>query len=163
MTADTHNGEQYLTFSMDGERFALPVENIREALLVPKITKIPQMPEYMRGVINLRGSVVPLIDLRHKFGMGETDRTAKTSIIVIEIPSGSDDGEKDFHYIGLYVDAVDKVVTIRHDEIEPPPKIGSKINTSFILGLGHITGEFVVILNIGQILTIQDLETIEAV
>lgn len=160
-TTETTN--QYLTFVMGGENYAIPVTSIREVLIVPKVTRIPRMPEFMRGVINLRGSVVPILDLKLKFGIGETEMTNETAIVVVEIPFGNaDDGEGLLH-LGIFTDAVKKVLTISKEEIEPPPKIGTKIKTNFILGMGHVEGDFIVILDIREVLGDEDLAIAESV
>lgn len=153
---------QYLTFLMGGENYAIPVTSIREVLIVPKVTRIPRMPDFMRGVINLRGSVVPILDLKLKFGIGETEETNETAIIVVEIPFGTSDGERELLHLGIFADAVKKVVTISKEEIEPPPKIGTKIKTNFILGMGHVEDNFIVILDIREVLSNEDLAIAES-
>ena len=150
---------QDLTFTMRGERYALEVGYIREVLAVPKVTYIPQMPEYMSGVINVRGAAVPLLDLGHKFGIGKIDITAATAIIIVEMPA--DSPEEECSRFGVYVDTVEKVISIAPEQIDPPPKIGSRINTSLIKGVGHIEDNFVVILDITAILSEADLVKIE--
>lgn len=165
---------QYLTFVMREEQYAIPVTRIREVLVVPKITKIPRMPDYMRGIINLRGTVVPVIDLRKKFGMGETALDISTAIIVIEIPASSmhdallgeepDEESRDekMLHIGLFSDAVQKVITLDETQVEPPPRIGTTVDTNFILGMGHVGEEFVVILDIREILTTEEKIMVES-
>jgi purine-binding chemotaxis protein CheW len=142
---------QYLTFAMSGEDYAFRIESVREVLTVPKLTRIPRMPDFMRGVINLRGSVMPVLDLRLKFGLGETGMTADTAIIVVEITSDETDGQP--LRLGVFVDAVKKVVAIPAGNIEPPPKIGLSVDTSFIQGMGRIDGRFTMILDIRKIVT----------
>lgn len=161
--ATTETTNQYLTFVMGGENYAIPVTSIREVLTVPKVTRIPRMPEFMRGVINLRGSVVPILDLKLKFGIGETGMTSETAIVVVEIPFGNaDDGEEGLLHLGIFTDAVKKVLTISKEEIEPPPKIGTKIKNNFILGMGHVEDDFIVILNIREVLSDEDLAIAES-
>jgi purine-binding chemotaxis protein CheW len=160
---ETDKNNQYLTFVMGGENYAIPVTHIREVLLVPKVTRIPRMPDFMRGVINLRGSVVPILDLKLKFGMGETDVTVETAIVVVEMPFGDSDGTTNLLHLGIFTDAVKKVITIQKEEIEPPPKIGTRIKNSFIMGMGHVEEDFIVILDIREILTDEDLELVETV
>ena len=152
---------QYLTFTMRGERYALEVGFIREVLAVPKVTYIPQMPEYMSGVINVRGAAVPLIDLGYKFGIGKIAITPATAIIIVEMPTDNPDVE--CPRFGVYVDTVEKVISITPEQIEPPPRIGSRINTSFIKGVGHVEDDFVVILDITAIISEDDLVKIENV
>lgn len=152
---------QYLTFVMGDEDYAIQVTSIREVLTVPKVTKIPRMPDFMRGVVNLRGSVVPILDLKRKFGIGETEVTNETAIVVVEIPFGDGDGDEGLLHLGIFADAVKKVITIPKEEIEPPPRIGTKVKTSFILGMGHLEGGFVVILDIREVLTDEELAMME--
>jgi purine-binding chemotaxis protein CheW len=158
----TETTNQYLTFVMGGENYAIPVTSIREVLIVPKVTRIPRMPDFMRGVINLRGSVVPILDLKLKFGIGETEMTNETAIVVVEIPFGNGGGEEGLLHLGIFTDAVKKVLTISREEIEPPPKIGTKIKTSFILGMGHVEENFIVILDIREVLSDEDLAIAES-
>jgi purine-binding chemotaxis protein CheW len=151
---------QYLTFTMRGERYALEVGFIREVLAVPKVTYIPQMPEYMSGVINVRGAAVPLIDLGYKFGIGKIAITPATAIIIVEMPT--ENPEDECPRFGVYVDTVEKVISIAPEQIDPPPKIGSRINTTLIKGVGHVDDDFVVILDITAILSDDDLVKIES-
>jgi purine-binding chemotaxis protein CheW len=153
---------QYLEFRMEGEEYALKVSHVREILEVPQITYIPRMPEYMPGVINLRGSVVPLVDLKRKFGMRPTEINPETAIIVLEIPGGQDDDEGKILTIGIFADAVHKVVTIEKGQIEPPPRIGNRIDASFIEGMGRIDGSFITILAIDGILSAEEMEQAHA-
>lgn len=154
---------QYLTFVMGDENYAIPVAGVSEVLTVPKVTRIPRMPDFMRGVVNLRGSVVPILDLKLKFGVGETVITPETAIVVVEILLDEGTGEESILRLGVFADAVKKVVTFAESEIEPPPRIGTRIKTSFIQGMGHLGDDFVVILNIREILTGEDLALVESV
>jgi len=122
---------QYLTFKLGDEVFALDIAKVREVLEFDKITKVPQTPEMMRGVINLRGSVVPVIDMRLKFGMGRTQKTVNTCIIIVEIHL-----DNEATMIGALADSVQEVMDLDADQIEPPPKIGTKLNTELIKGMG---------------------------
>ncbi|HNY17436.1 MAG TPA: chemotaxis protein CheW [Treponemataceae bacterium] len=160
-TTQNSNDNQYLTFEMAGENYAIPIAHIREVLLVPTVTRIPRMPDFMRGVINLRGAVVPVLDLRLKFGMGNTELTAATSIIVIEIPTPGDDSGEKMMRLGVFADSVRKVVTIMPENVEPPPRIGMRVKTAFILGMGRVDDGFIVILNIRDILRDEDLVSVE--
>ncbi len=152
------NTNQYLTFTVHGEEYAITVTHIREVLEVPKLTVIPRMPDFMRGIINLRGSVVPVLDLSSKFGLGETEFNPGTAIIVTEIPSGEGD---ELLNIGLLADTVHKVIGIEATQIEPPPRIGLAINTAFIQGMGRVDDAFVVILNVQKLLTTDELTSVE--
>lgn len=143
---------QYLTFKLADEVFALDVAKVREILEITTITKVPQTPDFMRGVINLRGSVVPVIDMRLKFGMSPIEQTVNTCIIVVEI---SMDG--DTTVLGALADSVQEVVEMEPDSIEPAPHIGTKLNTEFIKGMGKIDGRFVMILDIDRVFSSDEL------
>ena len=145
--------QEYLTFRIAEENYAINVGSIKEVLGVPRITRVPRMPEFMSGVINLRGSVIPILDLRMKFGMGETPLAEDTGVIVTEVSDIFEEGEEDKIIIGIFSDAVQKVVTIADSEIEPPPKIGMTIETDFIAGIGRVDDSFVIILNIDRVLS----------
>jgi len=152
---------QYLTFKLAEDVYAINVVNIKEVLGVPRITKVPRMPECMSGIINLRGSVVPVLDLCKKFELGETTMTVDTGIIVTEITNVHEDGSTELLTIGIFSDMVQKVITIEDQDIEPPPKIGIAIDTAFIDGMGHVDDNFIVILNINKILTGSELQEIQ--
>jgi purine-binding chemotaxis protein CheW len=152
---------QYLTFKLADELYAINVANIKEVLSVPKLTKVPRMPDFMSGIINLRGSVVPVLDLCKKFALGETSFTVDTGIIVTEIDTARDDGSVEQLIIGIFSDEVQKVVTIEPGDIEPPPKIGISIDTTFIQGMGHVDGNFIIILNINKILTGSEMQVLQ--
>lgn len=143
---------QYLTFKLNDEIFALDVAKVREILEVTNITKVPQTPDFMRGVINLRGSVVPVIDMRLKFGMSRTEQTVNTCIIVVEVNM---DG--DTTVLGALADSVQEVVELEPDRIEPAPHIGVKLNTEFIRGMGKIDDHFVMILEIDKLFSAEEL------
>ncbi|MBU3916223.1 chemotaxis protein CheW, partial [bacterium] len=119
---DTIETSQYLTFRLNKEMFAVDIGKIREVLEFDKVTKVPQTPKMMIGVINLRGSVVPVVDLRVKFGMGEGEKTVDTCIIIIEIQI-----DEELTMIGALVDSVNEVMDLDANHIEPPPKIGTKL------------------------------------
>ncbi|MBT4286244.1 MAG: chemotaxis protein CheW [Deltaproteobacteria bacterium] len=147
---------QFFTFILGGEVFAIDISQIREVLELTQITKVPQTPEMMKGVINLRGSVVPVIDMRLKFDMGEIENTVDTCIIIIEIMLGE---EKTM--IGALVDSVKEVMDLDSDHIEPSPKIGTQLNTEFIKGMGKHDGQFVIILDIDKIFSSSELELVQ--
>jgi purine-binding chemotaxis protein CheW len=147
---------QYLAFNLENEVFAFDISKVREVLEFDTVTKVPQTPEMMKGVINLRGSVVPVIDMRVKFGMGETLKTVNTVIIIIEIVL---DGTSTM--IGALVDSVQEVMDLDSDHIEPPPKIGTKLNTDFIRGMGKQDGEFLIILDIEKIFSSEELDFVQ--
>lgn len=150
---------EYLTFKIDNELYAITVGCIKEVLGVPQITRVPRMPDFMNGVINLRGNIIPVLDLRLKFGLGKTPITVDTSIIVTEIENIFDDNEELSFTVGIFSDSVEKVVTIDSAFIEPPPKIGTNIDTSFVYGMGKVEDVFVMILDSNKILSETDLYT----
>ena len=137
---------QYLTFLLSEEIFAVDVAKVREILEWTSITKVPQTPDYMCGVINLRGSVVPVIDLRLKFNMAATEKTVNTCIIVVEVEQ---DGET--IVLGALADSVQEVFELEPTQIEPPPRIGTNMNTDFILGMGKQNDSFIMILDVDRV------------
>ena len=147
---------QYLTFKLGSELFGVDVSKAREVLDFSEVTHVPQMPDYMLGVINLRGSVVPVINLRRKFGMGAEEKTIDTCIIVIEVEI---DG--DVIVIGTLADAVQEVLDLHAGQIEPAPRLGTKLNTEFIKGMGNLDGQFLIILDIDRVFTVAELAAIE--
>jgi purine-binding chemotaxis protein CheW len=157
MNGNTSN--QYLTFVLADEVYGVSVANIKEVLVVPRITRVPRMPAFMNGVINLRGNVVPVLDLRMKFGLGKTVSSKDTSIIVTEITNiFEDDGEGRFT-IGIFSDIVLKVVTLESNQILPPPKIGGAVDADFITGMGRDNGDFIIILDLTKLLSERELLT----
>ena len=146
---------QYLTFKLEDELFALDIGKVREVLDFTTITKVPQTPDYMRGVINLRGSVVPVVDLRLKFGLVMAEQTVNTCVIIVEVDL---DGEK--VVMGAMADAVQEVLDLEPDQIEPPPRIGTKLNTDFIKGMGKRADQFIIILDIDRIFTAGEMEIV---
>lgn len=153
--AESIETTQYLTFNLSDEVFAVDVGRVREILEITSITKVPQTPDFMRGVINLRGSVVPVIDLRLKFGMSETERTVNTCIIVVEVNM---DGET--IVLGSLADSVQEVIEMEPEQIEAAPHIGTHLNTDFIKGMGKHDNRFVMILDIDKIFSAQELEAV---
>lgn len=147
---------QYLTFKLAEEIFAFDVAKVREILELTSITKVPQTPEFMRGVINLRGSVVPVIDLRLNFGMQCTEQTVNTCIIVVEVNLAGE-----ILVLGVLADSVQEVVEMEPDHIEPPPQLGTKLNTEFIKGMGKVDNDFVMILDIDKVFSSEELTDIQ--
>ena len=147
---------QYLAFKLEEEVFAFDISKVREVLEFDAVTKVPQTPEMMKGVINLRGSVVPVVDMRIKFGMGATEKTVNTVIIIIEI-----DLDEESTMIGALVDSVKEVMDLDSGHIEPPPNIGTQLNTEFIKGMGKQNGEFIIILDIERIFSSEELELVQ--
>ena len=146
------SASQYLTFKLDEEVYALDINQVREVLDYKDVTKVPRMPDFMRGVINLRGGVVPVVDLRLKFGMSGTEKTVDTCIIIIEILLS---GELTF--LGAIADSVQEVMTLEPDQIEPAPKLGTRLNTEFIKGMGKKNDEFIILLDIDKIFSSEEI------
>ena len=147
---------QYLTFKLDEEVFALDIGKVREVLDFTTVTKVPRTPDFMRGVINLRGSVVPVVDLRLKFGMTRTEKTVNTCIIIVEVTV---DG--DTTILGVLADAVQEVLDLEFANIVAAPKIGAKLNTEFISGMGKSDDRFVIILDIDKVLSVDEIAQVQ--
>ncbi len=143
---------QYLTFRLGEEVFALDVAKVREVLDLTPITQIPRTPEFMRGVINLRGGVVPVVDLRRGFGMAVAENTVNTCIIVVEVLL-----EHETVVIGVLADQVEEVIDLEPEQIQPPPKIGTYVKTQFLHGMGRRDSRFLMILNIDQVFSAEEL------
>ncbi len=143
---------QYLTFNLAEELFALDIGKVREVLDYTTVTRVPGTPEFMRGVINLRGSVVPVVDMRLKFGLPATEQGVNTCIIIVEVAV---DGETTV--LGAMADAVQEVLELEPDRIEPPPRIGTRLNIEFIRGMGKRDEEFMIILDIDRVFSLDEL------
>jgi len=146
---------QYLTFQLGEEVFAIDVSRVREILEFTTITKVPKTPDYMRGVINLRGSVVPVLDMRLKFGMTKTEKKVDTCIIVVEVLL-----ENETIIIGSLVDSVQEVFELDPDQIEPAPKIGIQLKTEFIKGMGKKDDRFIIILDTDKVFNAEELNAV---
>jgi purine-binding chemotaxis protein CheW len=146
---------QYLTFKLGNEIFGIEVAKVREVLDFTTITAIPRTPDFMSGVINLRGSVVPVVDLRLCFQMSKTDRTKNTCIVVVEVLL---EGEPTV--IGALADSVEEVIDLEPDQIQPAPRIGTQIRTDFIKGMGKRDSQFIMILDIDRVFSAEELSTI---
>jgi purine-binding chemotaxis protein CheW len=151
--AAVEEDHQYLTFLLSGEMFAIAILNIKEIIEYGNLTEVPMMPSFIRGVINLRGSVVPVVDLSARFGRNRTEVSRRTCIVIIEVQCG-DETKQD---IGVVVDSVSEVLEIPRSEIEPPPSFGAKIRVDFIHGMGKVNGKFVIILDANKVLSVDEL------
>lgn len=147
---------QYLTFMLDGEVFAIGILAIKEIIEYGGLTEVPMMPACIRGVINLRGAVVPVMDLSARFGKDPRPVTKRTCIVIVEIGAS---GEQ--HVIGVVVDAVNAVLEIPATEIEAAPAFGARIRTDFIEGMGKVAGRFVILLNVNQVLSPDEIGMLE--
>ncbi|MCP4716387.1 MAG: chemotaxis protein CheW [Deltaproteobacteria bacterium] len=143
---------QYLTFKLDEESFALEVSKVREVLELTKITRVPDAPEFMRGMINVRGSVVPVIDMRLKFGMNATQEQTSTRIIVMEI-----DRDGKTIVVGSLADSVKEVIDLSDEQIEPAPDIGTRWNRDLMRGVGKHNDEFIIILDIDKVFSTNEM------
>lgn len=153
----TMETSQFLTFMLGDETFALDISKVREVLDFTKITIVPRTPAFMRGVINLRGSVVPVVDLRLKFGMTKTEKMVNTCIIIAEVTV---DNERTI--LGALADSVQEVLDLRPEQIEPAPKIGTKLKTEFISGMGKHNNKFIIILDINKVFSTEEIAMVEA-
>lgn len=143
---------QFLTFTLGKEIFALDIGTVREVLELTSITKIPRTPKFMRGVINLRGHAVPVVDMRLKLGMSRGEDTVDTCIIIVEI-----EFEGEFTVMGALVDSVREVFEMMPDSIEPAPKMGAAINAEYIKGMGRQNEQFIIIIDINKIFSAEEL------
>lgn len=143
---------QFLTFTLGKEIFALDIGTVREVLELTSITKIPRTPQFMRGVINLRGHAVPVVDMRMKLGMSQGEDTVDTCIIIVEI-----EFEGEFTIMGALVDSVREVFEMTPDTIEPAPKMGAAINAEYIKGMGRQNDVFIIIIDISKIFSAEEL------
>lgn len=143
---------KFLTFHLDNEEYGIGILKVREIIGMMPITSVPQTPAFVKGVINLRGKVIPVLDLRLKFGMIEIDYTERTTIIVVEITGASGTVS-----IGVVVDAVSEVVSIKADDIENTPTFGSKLNTEYILGMAKSEGRVKILLDIDKVLSADEV------
>ena len=146
---------QYLTFKLGNEIFATDVAKVREVLDLTTITQIPRTPEFMAGVINLRGSVVPVVDLRLCFEMSKTENTRNTCIVVVEVLL-----ENESTIIGALTDSVEEVIDLEPDQIQPAPRIGTQIRTDFIKGMGKRDTQFIIILDIDRVFSSEELAAV---
>jgi purine-binding chemotaxis protein CheW len=149
---------QYLTFTLGGEMFAVGILNVKEIIEYGSLTEIPMMPAFIRGVINLRGAVVPVIDLSARFGGKTAEVARRTCIVIVEVQQ-----EEGRHDIGIMVDAVSEVLEIAGSEIEPAPAFGARIRADFIAGMGKVGGKFVIILDIMRVLSVEEMAAVASI
>jgi purine-binding chemotaxis protein CheW len=152
---DITDTRQYLTFKLADEVFAIEVSKVREVLDFTTITKIPRTPDFMSGVINLRGNVVPVVDLRLCFEMSKTQKTVNTCIVVVEM---SIEGESTV--IGALADSVEEVIDLEPEQIQPAPRMGTQIRTEFIKGMGRRDAQFIMILDIDRVFSAEELSAV---
>ncbi len=147
---------QYLVFSLCGESFAIAIQGVKEIIEYGQLTEVPMMPKLVRGVINLRGAVVPVVDLAVRFGRVPTAVARRTCIVIVEKASDEDTRQ----VLGVIVDAVNEVLEIAPQDIEPPPSFGARIRSDFIEGMGKVGGQFVILLDMSHALSIDELSEI---
>jgi purine-binding chemotaxis protein CheW len=149
--------QQYLTFTLGEEMFAIGILCIREIIEFGHLTQVPTAPHFIRGVINLRGAVVPVVDLAVRFGRQPCEITRRTCIVIVEIDSARGRQE-----LGIVVDAVSEVLDIPPQDIEPPPEFGARIRIDFIQGMGKVAGKFVVLLDANRVLSLDEIASLPA-
>ncbi|WP_028313465.1 chemotaxis protein CheW [Desulfatibacillum aliphaticivorans] len=151
-----HEGK-YLTFTLAEEEYGIGILKIREIIGMMPVTTVPQTPDFVKGVINLRGKVIPIVDLRLRFGIEGIDYTERTCIIVVEIAS-----EGGTVQIGIVVDSVSEVLNIRAEDIEPTPTFGAKLNTDYILGMAKMEGGVKILLHIDKVLSAEEVGMLQS-
>ena len=149
---------QYLTFLLGGEMYAIGILNIKEIIEYGQVTEVPMMPAFIRGIINLRGRVVPVVNLLARFGKPSSEVNKRTCIVIIEV--GAEDERQD---VGVVVDSVSEVLDIPASEIEPAPSFGAKIRSDFISGMGKVDGKFVVMLSVNKVLSVEEMSILSDV
>ncbi len=151
-------GGKYLTFRLQKEEYGLEILKVREIIGLMDVTSVPQMPEYVAGVINLRGKVIPVVDLRLKFGMPHEDFTEETCIIVVDVVSDAGTNAQ----VGIIVDTVCEVLDIQGEDIEPAPEFAASVDTRFILGMGKVEEAVKILLDIDKVLTVDEISSLAA-
>jgi len=152
-----HREGKYLTFSLDNEEYGIGILKIKEIIGVMPITSVPQTPDFVKGVINLRGKVISVVNLRSRFGMDEINDTERTCIIVVEI-----EGRSGSLLMGVIVDSVSEVMNIKQEEIEDAPSFGTGLETDYILGMAKIEGGVKILLNIDRVLNEEEISALES-
>lgn len=155
MAEMTARAGKYLTFKLGEEEYGLEILKVQEIMKMVDVTKVPKTPEFVRGVINLRGKVIPVVDLRLKFDMTGRDTTDKTCVIVVQISHGSGSLT-----MGTIVDEVSEVLDIGAEQIEAAPEFGTSVNTDFILGMGKVAKKVIMLLDIDKVLSSGELATV---
>ncbi|VAX23177.1 Positive regulator of CheA protein activity (CheW) [hydrothermal vent metagenome] len=149
---DVATGGKYLTFVLGDEEYGIEITRVREIIGIVDITPVPKAPLFIKGIINIRGKVIPIVDMRAKFGMDQIDFTSQTCIIVVEV---------DDNLMGILVDTVSEVLDIQEENIDPPPSFGSESSAMFILGMAKIKGAVKILLNIDKVLDAKEMVSIE--
>lgn len=155
--APAEKPRQFLAFVLGGETFAMEIRSIKEVIQYGALTQVPMMPDFVRGVINLRGSVVPVLDLAVRFGRAPSEVSRRTCVVVLEVELHGED-----LMLGFIVDQVRAVLDIGAADIEPPPAFGSALRSDFLAGIGKVDGEFVILLDVDHVLSLDELSAISA-
>ena len=150
-TAEAVRKEQYLAFTLGGETYGMDIRSIKEVIQYGGITEVPLMPGFLRGVINLRGAVVPVIDLSVRFSRPPTEINRRTCVVILEL---------DRTLLGIMVDNVSEVLEINTEDIEPAPAFGSDLRTDFIQGVGKVAGRFVILLDVDHVLSLDEMSAL---
>jgi purine-binding chemotaxis protein CheW len=157
VSAASEEADQYLTFLLGGEMYAIGILRIKEIIEYGHLTTVPMMPTFIRGVINLRGAVVPVVDLSARFGRQASQVTRRSCIVIIEASAGEETQD-----VGVVVDSVSEVLEIPATEIEPAPSFGARIRADFIQGMGKIDGKFVILLDVDKVLSVDEMAMLSA-
>ncbi len=158
-TTNTEDAIQYLTFKLDGEAYATEITKVREVLEHTDVTRVPRTPDYMKGVINLRGSVVPVVDLRMQFGLESGEITVDTCIIIVEV---NINGQSTV--LGALADSVQEVIDLRPDQLEPAPTLGTRVDNKFIQAMGKASdGSFIIMLNMDKVFSAEQINEVDQV
>lgn len=144
--------KQYLAFTLGGESFAMEIASVKEVIQYGGLTEVPLMPDFIRGVLNLRGAVVPVIDLSVRFGRPPTEVARRTCVVIVEVPS--EGGALD---LGVVVDNVSEVLDLGAGDIEPAPAFGSTLRSEFLAGVGKVGGRFVILLDVNHVLSVEEM------
>lgn len=155
-TVESQDSNQFLTFMLSGETYGINILDIKEIIEYGKLTPVPMMPDFIAGVINLRGSVVPLVNLKLRFGDDQDEIGKRTSIVILEVESNDKINE-----IGIVVDMVNEVIELSESDIEPAPSFGSRIRADFIKGMGKVDEQFLIILDVEHVLSIEELAMVQ--
>jgi len=154
-SARDHAQRQFLTFTLGGNYHAVPIEHVLEIIEFDGMTPIPMTPDFLRGVINLRGAVVPVVDLQARFGRAQTTLGKRTCFVIVEVDH---DGIQ--HPLGIMVDAVNEVVDVDRSRLEPAPTFGTRLRQDFVDGILNLDGRFVVVLDIRRVLSIEEMASV---
>lgn len=151
-------GGKFLTFALGSEEYGIPIQKVKEIIGIMDITNIPKTPQFIKGVINLRGKIIPVMDLRLKFGLVEKSYDQRTCIIVVEI--GIADAKR---MMGIVVDTISEVISIQKGEIEPPPQYSTHVDNEFLTGLGKVKGKVILLLEIEHVLSSDELVLLKGI